>query len=170
MSTGLPAAAAAAGRPDTAWYGMQPWWQIPVEGVARREHGRDLCATVERDLLSYRVPLEVRGRRNPVPVTIYFFAQPTYPCWGLSPEEYPRVFADPGRPSPHRMPDDDALCLYYPWSPPEQRWRPQDGLLALLDLTCVHLFFEDHWWATGGRRDGEWLGDEQPHGFPRRAA
>jgi hypothetical protein len=47
-------------------------------------------------------------------VTIDFYATPPYACWGLPPEEYPRVFADPGASSPHRMPDDDALCLWFP--------------------------------------------------------
>lgn len=170
MSPGPPAVPHAAGGPDTSWYGLQPWWQILLEATARREHGTELRAHLELDRLTYRIPLEVRGRRDPVAVIVRFFAEPPYPCWGLPPEEYPRVFAAPGRTSPHRMPDDDALCLYYPDSPPKQRWRPEHGLLALLDLTRDHLFFEDHWWATGGRCGGEWLGDEQPHGFPRQAA
>lgn len=170
MSAGFPAAPGVAGKPDLGWWGLQPWWQIPLEAAARREHARDLQVHLEFDLLVYRVPIEVPGRRDPVPVAVYFFARPPYDCWGLPPEEYPRVIADPGRPSPHRMPEDNALCLYYPRSSVGQRWRPELGLLALLDLTRDHLFFEDHWWATGGRRGGVWLGDEQPHGFPRQAA
>jgi hypothetical protein len=35
----------------------------------------------------------------------------------------------------------------------------------VIDLARDHVFFEDHWRATGGRRGGEWLGAEQPHGF-----
>jgi hypothetical protein len=72
--------------------------------------------------------------------------------------------------SPHRMPDDDALCLYYPGSAPERRWRPESGLLALIDLVRDHVFFEDHWRATGGPCGGEWLGEEQPHGFPEQVS
>lgn len=140
-----------------------------MEAAARRAHGAALRVHLEIDFLVYRVPLEVPGRRNPVPVAVYFYERPPYPCWHLRPEEYPRVLADPGVPSPHRMPGDNALCLYYPASPPPQRWRPENGLLALLDLTRDHLFFEDHWWASGGWRGGEWLGDEQPHGFPGAA-
>jgi hypothetical protein len=56
-----------------------------------------------------------------------------------------------------------------PGDPPERRWRPADGLLVLIDLARDHVFFEDHWRATGGPQGGEWLGDEQPHSFPAAA-
>jgi len=157
-------------RLEADWYGLQPSWQIPLEAAARREHRGDLRLDVRLDRITYRLPVEVPGRRRPVPVTIDFHRRPPYACWGLPPEEYPRVFADPGAASPHRMPDDDALCLYYPRSSEGERWRPADGLLALIDLVRNHLFFEDHWRATGGDRGGEWLGGEQPHGFPAAAA
>jgi hypothetical protein len=68
------------------------------------------------------------------------------------------------------MPDDDALCLYYPRSPAEQRWTADDGLVALLNLVRDHLFFEQHWRSTGGHRRGVWLGGEAPHGFPTWSA
>ncbi|MGY5883435.1 hypothetical protein [Modestobacter lacusdianchii] len=170
MSAGLSVASTMAARSDIGWYGLQPWWQMLMEAAARREHGRDLRVHLEVDLLVYGVPIEVPGRLDPVPVSVFFFARPPYPCWGLPPEEYPRVIADPDSTSPHRMPGDNALCLYYPLSPPGERWQPKDGLLALIDLTRDHLFFEDHWWATGGKRGGQWLGEEQPHGFPGEAA
>jgi hypothetical protein len=169
VSSGQPARNTRAGRPDSNWYGLQPWWQIPLEAAARREHGHHLRLRLNRDQIAYRVPMEVRGRRDPVPLTIEFHAHPPYDSFGLPPEEYPRVFAVPGVTSPHRMPDDGGLCLWFPHDPPERRWCPRDGLLALIDLARDHVFYEDHWRATGGRRGGEWLGDERPHGFPRTA-
>jgi len=59
-----------------------------------------------------------------------------------------------------------CTTLYYPKSPPWQRWRPVDGLLALIDLARDHVFLEDHGRATGGPQGGTWLGAEAPHGFP----
>lgn len=146
------------------WYGLRPSWQVAVEAAARREHGAALRLLIQPDRIIYRMPVEVPGRRQPVLTSIVFHRWPPYPCWGLSPEEYPRVFAAPGGISPHRMPDDGALCLYYPLAPPHERWRPVDGLLALVDLARNHVFLEDHWRATGGYSGGEWLGPEQPHG------
>ena len=108
--------------------------------------------------------------REPIDVRVAFFATPYYDTYKLPPQDYPRVFADPGAISPHRMPGDDALCLYFPHSPPERRWRSTDGLLMLLDLVRDHLFFETHWRDTAARGKGEWLGAEAPHGFPQSRA
>lgn len=154
----------------SGWYGLQPAWQIPLEATARREHGGRLRLDIRPDHIAYKVPIEVPGRRHPVSTAIAFYRRPPYRCWGLPPEEYPRVYSAPGETSPHRMPEDDALCLYYPLAPAEERWRPVDGLLALLDLVRNHLFFEDYWRATGALRGGIWLGSEQPHGFRKDAA
>jgi hypothetical protein len=137
-----------------------------MEADARREHRESLQVSTYRGRLVYRVPVNVPGRLQPVQITINFYERPRYDCYGLTPQEYPRVFACTPGPSPHRMPQDDALCLYYPLSGPERRWRPENGLLALIDLARDHVFFEDHWRDTGGEPAGEWLGDEQPHGFP----
>ncbi len=68
----------------------------------------------------------------------------------------PRVYGPPG-PSPHRFPDG-SLCLWYPRDPPENRWAEEDGLLALLEMTSLHLLREDEW-----RRSGRWPGPEAPH-------
>ena len=152
------------------WYGLTPSWQIAVEGAARREHGDDLQLSMQLERITYRLPVEVPSRLHPVLTEIVFHRQPPYPCWGLAAEEYPRVFAAYGELSPHRMPDDGALCLYYPLAPPRERWRPVDGLLALIDLVRNHLLFEDHWRATGGHAGGEWIGPEQPHGTTALAA
>jgi hypothetical protein len=152
------------------WYGLRRRWQEAVEADARAEHGDALRVAASRGRRVYRVSVDVPGRAEPVEVTINFYEQPRYDCYGLSPEEYPRVFACAPGPSPHRMPDDGALCLYYPWSAPERRWRPENGLLALIDLARDHVFFEDYWRHTGGVNGAEWLGDEQPHGFPERVS
>jgi len=152
------------------WYGLQLAWLEPLEADARREHGDALKVSAFRGRRVYQVPVEVPGRLGPVVVTINFYERPPYACYGLSPEEYPRVFASTDGPSPHRMPNDGALCLYYPRSAPERRWRPENGLLALIDLARDHVFFEDYWRDTGGNKGGKWLGDEQPHGFPEQVS
>lgn len=153
-----------------SWYGLQPAWQVALEATARREHGTSLSLVLRPNHIVYRIPIEVPGRRYPVHTEIVFYQWPPYSCWGLPPEEYPRVHASPDETSPHRMPDDNALCLYYPRSPAHERWRPSDGLLALIDLIRNHLFFEDHWRATGAHRGGVWLGAEAPHSVPTKAA
>ncbi len=51
------------------------------------------------------------------------------------------------------------MCIWYPGDGEDQRWVPEDGLLALLGMTAVHLFKEAYW-----RETGEWLGEEAPHG------
>lgn len=152
------------------WYGLQQAWLGPLEAEAREVHGDGLRVTTFPGRRVYRVSVEVPGRRQAVEITINFYERPPYDCYGLRPEEYPRVFSCTRGPSPHRMPKDDALCLYYPLSVPERRWRPENGLLALIDLARDHVFFEDHWRATGGDPDGEWLGAEQPHGFPEQVS
>lgn len=109
--------------------------------------------------------------RGPVPVLVEFTEYPVYALYGRPVQDYPRVFADIGADSPHRLYDnsDDALCLYYPYDPPEWTWCSADGLAVLFNLAANHLFFELHWRATGGFGDadgngkGTWLGDELSH-------
>lgn len=145
--------------------------QAEHAGRVRREQGHGLTWIDRSGWLAYRHDgLWVPGRRDPVPVTVCFFDDPPYPCWGLAPSDYPRVYADCGAESKHRMPEDGALCLYYPGSDPAQRWIADDGLLALLNLVRDHLFFEAYWRNTGGRRGGQWLANEAPHGFPTQRA
>lgn len=122
-------------------------------------------------VLTYRhAGLDVPGRREAVPVVVVFYEDPDYESYGLHPRDYPRVFADVGRQSPHRL-TDDALCLYYPQDPPERRWIHTNGLVALFEIVRRHLLFEDYWRETGGfgdhrgRHRGTWLSDEAPHGF-----
>lgn len=163
------------GKPRLAWYGASPAWQCALErglsrehyGKVRRQHGYGLTWRDSAGWLCYQHDgLCVPGRREPVPVTVCFFEQPPYSCWGLPPEDYPRIYADCGAQSKHRMPDDDALCLYFPGSPPSARWSADDGLLALFNLVRDHLYFEEYWRHTGGMHGGEWLGSEAAHGFP----
>ena len=113
--------------------------------------------------------LDVPSRPDLVPVTIEFHESPNYSTYGLAPRDFPLVFADLGEDSPHRH-GNDALCLWFPGDPGEQRWHHSDGLLALYNLARNHVFFETHWRATGGhggpgQSEGEWLGDEAAHGY-----
>lgn len=158
----------------SAWYGASPAWQNHLErglrdehtGHLRSERGIGLTWRDNGGWLAYlHDGLWVPGRREPVPVTVAFFERPPYACWRLAPQDYPRVWADCGGRSKHRM-SDGALCLYYPGSPCEERWTAEDGLLSLLNLVRDHLFFEDYWRRTGGEHRGIWLGNEAPHGFP----
>ena len=105
-----------------------------------------------------------------MPVTISFYDTPPYNCYGLPPADYPRVHAEPGALSPHRMPSDDALCLWYPLDPAERRWTADKGLLDLLDIITSHLLWESHWRLTGGVTGGIWAGDEAAHGLAGEAA
>jgi hypothetical protein len=159
-----------AGAQRKPWYGLQDAWLEPLEADARSVHGDDLRVSTSPGRRMYRVPVEVPGRRQRVEITIAFYERPPYDCYGLSPQEYPRVFSCTLGPSPHRMPDG-SLCLYYPRSAPERRWRPENGLLALIDLARDHVFFEDYWRDTRDEDGaGEWLGAEQPHGFPEQVS
>lgn len=153
-----------------SWYGNAPWWRVALEARARRVYGESLTVTEWPGQLEYRVALDVRGPAELVEVRVLFYADPPYQTWGLDPSDYPRVFAERYRPSKHRMPDDDALCLYYPRDPEWRRWTADKGLLDLLDLIVDHLCCEDLWRATGGFEGGVWPGDEAEHGFAQEVA
>jgi hypothetical protein len=116
-------------------------------------------------LTYHHAGLAVPGRVDRVPVRVEFHERPPYECYGLPWHDYPRVFADPGALSKHRMPDD-ALCLYYPGDPARQRWTVANGLVQLFAIIADHLFYEQWWRHTGGHDGGQWLGDEAEHGFP----
>jgi hypothetical protein len=149
------------------WYGATAAWWVPFERGAKRKHGDDITTTLGVGQLTYTTELEVSGIQDPIAVIVAFFAKPPYVTYGLPAESYPRVWADTVETSPHRMPDN-GLCLYYPWDPPERRWRSELGLLSLLNLTRDHLFFEHHWRCTGGPVGGIWLGPEAEHGLSER--
>lgn len=148
------------------WYGIHPHWVLPFQAAARRRFGDQLQRRLLPGQLIYELRgLPVRGRQEPATVTVRLYAQPRYETYGLAPQDFPRVHADRGQPSPHRMPQDDALCLYYPLDPLEQRWHAQLGLLSLFDIVADHLFCEAYWRSTG-----TWPGEEAPHGFPTASA
>jgi hypothetical protein len=65
--------------------------------------------------------------------------------------------------SPHRY-GEDRLCMWAPSAPADQRWTPDEGLLALIQYARVHLFREEYWRETGGHDSGVWAGEEAPHG------
>jgi hypothetical protein len=169
-----PAAPASAGeafrRPSPnrscTWFAHEVAWWAPFERDAKRCHGYPITTERTLNALTYRTHLEVPGVLAPVAVSVRFEHAPTYNTYGLAPQDYPRVWAERGLPSPHRMPTDDSLCLFFPHDPPERRWHSALGLLTLLDLARDHLFFEHHWRTTGGWSGGEWLGAQAPHGFP----
>jgi hypothetical protein len=147
------------------WYGTNSAWRLPMERDAKRYYGHLLTMEETATSLTYKHEgLRVSGRRIPVPLTVRFESDPRYDLYGLDPEDYPRVFADPGVSSKHRMPDA-SLCLYFAGDPVDRRWTSDKGLLSLLGLAADHLFFEDYWRSTGGVHKGEWLGPEAPHGF-----
>lgn len=155
----------------TALWVADPTWSLLLQRDAARKAGNALAVSWNRDVLTYHhTGVEVVGRRDRVPVTIEFHRFPPYHCYGLPPEEYPRVLAAVGARSPHRMPEDDRLCLWMPHDPPEQRWTPDDGLQRLLDITAEHLFAEEHWRRTGGVDEhdvevGEWPIAQAAHGM-----
>lgn len=72
----------------------------------------------------------------------------------------PRISVDGPEQSPHRY-DDRTLCIWYPLDPEDRRWVSDDGLLALIDITRIHLFKEAYW-----RETGLWVGAEAPHAPP----
>jgi hypothetical protein len=152
------------------WYGSSPQWQLEVETDARAVFVRRLTVQRLPDRLVYRVRLDIRGPADIVEVVIVFYADPPYETYGLPAQDYPRVWAELGKASPHRMPTDDALCLWFPWDPPERRWTADKGLLDLLYIIEDHLLLEAHWRATGGRHGGVWAGEEAAHGFESEAA
>lgn len=142
------------GAVSTTWVADDPTWSVLLQRDAVRKAG-DALAVNTQDLLTYHHSgLEVVGRSDPVPVTVEFHRIPPYHCYGPPPEDYPRVFADPGARSPPRMPEDERLCLWAPFDPPEQRWTAPDGRQRLLDITAVHLFRRGVLAPHRGRRRG----------------
>lgn len=140
------------------WPGGEPTGRISLD-----RGQRPVLALV----LTYRHRgLPVLGRSDLVPVEVEFHQYPTYDCYGLAWHDYPRVYAERGTESLHRMPCDDALCLYFPWDPLERRWSYENGLVQLFDVIADHLHKELWWRHTGGHDGGEWPGEDAEHGVP----
>jgi len=59
----------------------------------------------------------------------------------------------------HHTYGDNRLCMWDPSDPPERRWTPDKGLLALIETALVHLFQERHVAVTGEA----WPGEEAAH-------
>jgi hypothetical protein len=78
-----------ANRPSTDWYGLDLQWQYDLEASARREYRQRLRPAMYLSRIEYRLPVEVRGRLDDVPVTIAFHRWPRYECWGLAPCRIP---------------------------------------------------------------------------------
>lgn len=155
------------------WFGEEIAFRTALEAGARRRYGRHLTVEILPDMkgdghkpvpgpLVYRVDgVDVRGKVKPTLVEVRFLPVLPTPYRSLvSPEDYPKVFAESGAQSPHRFPDR-SLCLYYPGDDRDLRWSADMGLEALLDMTAEHLYFEEYW-----RTHKKWLGAEAPHGFP----
>ena len=70
-----------------------------------------------------------------------------------------QVFADGPSESPHRY-KGNSLCMWRRKDPPELKWLPEHGLVALVEMARRHLFREAWWRETGGSDGGEWLGPE----------
>ncbi len=78
--------------------------------------------------------------------------------FGPGAPDVPHVYTDGPSESPHRY-SDGALCMWYPYDAPGQRWVRADGPEALLGHVVAHLLREQWWRSTG-----EWPGQEAPHG------
>lgn len=150
-----------------AWYGLDPIETIPFQALARRRFGDRLTIRCTAYLLEYGLHgLTGPGLPEPVTVRIRFYRRPPYPTFGLDPRNLPQVHSVEGQRSPHRWPDN-ALCLYAPFDPPDQRWVWNDGLAMLIDLVQQHLTLEHLWRRPNRPGRHRWLGEEAPHGVPR---
>ncbi len=132
-----------------------PWWRRDVasrgrmsSGIRSRYPGIKISETAKR--LSYELELDVETY-EPRRITIVFEAD-------YLPKAV-QVFADGPLDSPHRY-KGNSLCMWRPEDPPELRWLPEHGLVALIEMTRQHLFREAGWRETGGWGGGEWLGPE----------
>lgn len=176
---GIPVLPRSTPAPAINWYGSSVSWRAAVEYGADVEFGPygvrlDECPThlliSPSARLSYDFRLEIRGRAAPVPVQINFWQNPPYCLFGQAPQDYPRVFSEVGAVSKHRMLDDGALCLWYPFDSSERRWVARDGLPRLVRIVQDHLFYEHYWRMTGAFDGGTWLGDEAEHGLAQHDA
>jgi hypothetical protein len=151
------------------WYGVDPVFRTLVEKNLRDVTGFD--APVRISLDAYRLEYRFDGVQVPGDLDRHDlgveFRPGTLGGWaaGFAPGDYPTVRTSVERPRKHHYPDE-SLCLWAPFDSPERRWWHGDGLHVLVEIVRRHLFYELHWWRTGGRKGGVWLGEEAPHGFP----
>lgn len=141
-----------------------PWYhdfrtRLRFEGAAQREYP-------DQSLRDRKVG---KGRHAEI-VYVVKVTVPEYPVTrtltirlaNFSEPGFIAVSVDGPTESPHRYRERD-LCMWPPSAPAEERWMPDEGLLALIQYARVHLFREEYWRGTGGRDDGIWAGDEAPH-------
>lgn len=148
------------------WYADEPGFIRTLErdleahvehrGLVTRHIAAAYSSGAPRILQYAHAGVEVPSRPN-IPVLVEFHEFPLYPTYGRHPRDYPRVYADLGADSPHRL-GGDALCIYHPDDPPERTWQHSDGLALLFNLAANHLFFEAYW-----REHDMWLNDEAGH-------
>jgi len=122
-------------------------------GIHSRYPGIKISKSANR--LCYELDLDVETY-EPRHVTIIFEAD--YLPSGV------KVFVNGPPNSPHRYKDGN-LCMWRRKDPPELRWLPKHGLVALIEMTRRHLFREA-WW----RETGEWLGPETHPGEEEEGA
>jgi hypothetical protein len=147
------------------WYGVDAGWFYPLEHLARRRYRRKLTVEHQSTSLIYHLrELDVPGD-GIHDVRIAFYLNPPYNTFGSRAEDSPRVHSSVSRRSKHRMPSDDALCLWFPDDPPARKWESGQGLLVLIEITARHLLFERQWLETGGHRGGDWPSEDAPHGL-----
>jgi hypothetical protein len=154
------------------WYGVDPVFRVLVERNVNNVVGFEppFRRIVEDDRLRYEFRgLEVTGDLERHDLTIDFTRGPLG-LWamGIAPCDYPSVSTNVERQRKH-IHGDGSLCLWAAFDPPHRRWWHGDGLQAIVEIARRHLFYELHWWRTGGPETGEWVGDEAPHGIPQGA-
>jgi hypothetical protein len=137
------------GNPRTAWWRRDVAARGRMEaGIRSRYPGIKVSKSAKR--LTYELELDLEVY-EPQRIKIVFKAE--------EPASFVEVFADGPTDSPHRY-GERGLCMWHPADPPELRWLPEHGLVALIEMARLHLFREEYWRRTGGRNGGEWLGPE----------
>ena len=86
------------------WFAYDAAWWAPFERDAKRRHGYPITTERTLNTLTYRTHLEVPGVLAPVAVAVRFEHTAGYNTYGLTAQDYPRVWAESGLQSPHRMP------------------------------------------------------------------
>jgi hypothetical protein len=81
----------------------------------------------------------------------------------------PIVMSDGPTRSRHRFywSRPSSLCLYYATDDERLRWKLEDGLVALIDLSRVHLI-KEAWWRVTGEWDGYEVHRQPPAGTEQK--
>jgi len=137
--------------PGDAWF---EWVaeQIIFERDARREG-----MTFKRELLSDPPGLAYRFA---IDVPVHDEQRLVHAVFKATPPEI-RVWIDGPVCRRHRW-QDRSLCMWFASDPPEQRWVPEDGLLALATQVEQHAYCE-----AECRAGNAWPKPESPGAHPR---